>query len=203
MEFNGNGQVINTPANETYANDTLGNIELPPQPYPVPALQIGPVLRFKDILEIEKSMHHIVRNTTKYSIAMWSSLSAEGRAIMLDAYTIGVPSNGIADPSQMIPLLNCVDNRLLGFFGNSMILPFRIPQASSNGQAEGEGDGILDLDQGEIERALLAYQQAGFQPPHSTISLPTHGVLGEAVLGCCPSAEKIDLTDEGKVVGLF
>ena len=48
---------------------------------------------------------------------------------MLDAYTIGVPANGIADPSQMVPLLNCVDNRLLGFFGNSMILPFRIPQS--------------------------------------------------------------------------
>ena len=48
--------------------------------------------------------------------------------------------------------------------------------------------------EGEIEKALLAYQQAGFEPPTSVISLPTHGVLGEAVLGCCPSAEKIDLT---------
>jgi hypothetical protein len=91
----------------------------------------------------------------------------------------------------MVPLMNCVDNRLLGFFGNSMILPFRIPQTQVN--IDGE-NAVLDLDQGEIERALLAYQQAGFQPPTATISLPTHGVLGEAVLGCCPSAEKIDLT---------
>ncbi|MEP6473991.1 MAG: hypothetical protein ABJC74_09735, partial [Gemmatimonadota bacterium] len=165
VEFNGLGQVVNTPANETYANDSLGNIELPPQPYPVPALQIGPVLRFKDILEIEKAVHHIVRNTTKYSKSVWSSLSAEERAILLDAYTIGVPANGIADPSQMIPLLNCVDNRLLGFFGNSMILPFRIPQTRAvNGQADGEVNEVLDLDQGEIEGALLAYQKAGFQP---------------------------------------
>ncbi len=194
VEFNGSGQVINTPPNETYANDTLGNVELPPQPYPVPALQIGPVLRFKDILEIEKAAHHIVRNTTKYSKAVWSSLSSEERAILLDAYTIGVPSDGIADPSQMIPLLNCVDNRLLGFFGNSMILPFRIPQVSrANGAADGE-NATLNLDQGEVEAVLLAYQKAGFNPPTSTISLPTHGVLGEAVLGSCPSAEKIDLT---------
>jgi hypothetical protein len=201
VEFDGTGQVVNTPPNETYANDTLGSVELPPQPYPVPALQIGPVLRFKDILEIEKAIHHIVRNTTRYSKAVWSSLSAEERAILLDAYTIGVPSDGIADPSQMIPLLNCVDNRLLGFFGNSMILPFRIPQvANANGNGNGtigivDGeDSTLDLDQGEIEAALLAYQKAGFNPPTSTISLPTNGVLGEAVLGCCPSAEKIDLT---------
>jgi len=191
IEFDGNGNELNTPANETYANDSLNDVELPPQPFPVPALQIGPVLRFKDVLEIEKAMHHIVRNTTKYSKAVWSSLSADERAILLDAYTIGVPSNGIADPSQMVPLLNCIDNRLLGFFGNSMILPFRIPQTQQN--IDGE-NAVLDLDQGEIERALLAYQQAGFQPPTSTISLPTHGVLGEAVLGCCPSAEKIDLT---------
>jgi hypothetical protein len=195
VEFDGAGNEINKPANETYANDSLGDVELPPQPYPVPALQIGPVLRFKDVLEIEKAVHHIVRNTTKYSKAVWSSLSADERAILLDAYTIGVPSNGIADPSQMIPLLNCVDNRLLGFFGNSMILPFRIPQTQRGDVIEGQdGNAVLDLDQGEIERALLAYQQAGFQPPTSTISLPTHGVLGEAVLGCCPSAEKIDLT---------
>lgn len=192
IEFDGGGHEVNTPPNETYANDTLGNVELPPQPYPVPALQIGPVLRFKDILEIEKAAHHIVRNTTKYSKAVWSSLSTEERAILLDAYTIGVPSDGIADPSQMIPLLNCVDNRLLGFFGNSMILPFRIPQVS---RATGDGEtATLDLDQGEIEAALLSYQKAGFTPPTSTISLPTHGVLGEAVLGSCPSAEKIDLT---------
>jgi hypothetical protein len=30
--------------------------------------------------------------------------------------------------------------------------------------------------------------------PQSTIALPTRGVVGEAVLGSCPSAEKIDIT---------
>ncbi|MGH6822526.1 MAG: hypothetical protein ACREC4_03390, partial [Methylocella sp.] len=49
-------------------------------------------------------------------------------------------------------------------------------------------------DPAEIQKALLAYQQASFTPPAATISLPTRGVLGEAVLGHCPSAEKIDLT---------
>jgi hypothetical protein len=192
VEFDASGHQVASPSNETYANDSLGFVELPPQPYPVPALQIGPVLRYAEILQVEKAMHHIVRNTTRYSKAVWASLSVEERAILLDAYTIGVPSDGIADPSQMVPLLNCVDNRLLGFFGNSMILPFRIPQVA--GGATEEGDAVLGLDQGEIEKAILAYQQSAFQPPVSTISLPTRGVLGEAVLGCCPSAEKIDLT---------
>jgi hypothetical protein len=46
----------------------------------------------------------------------------------------------------------------------------------------------------EIQNALTQFHRAGFAPPVSNITLPTHGVLGEAVLGSCPSAEKIDLT---------
>jgi hypothetical protein len=186
VEYSGAGPVPTPPPpNETYANEALGGVELPPQPYAVPALQIAPVLRYSELLEIERVAHHVVRNTTRYSKAVWSSLTPDERAILLDAYTIGVPSGGITDPSQMTPLLNCVENRLLGFFGNSMIMPFIIPQDVAES---------MGIDAGEIQRALLAYQQASFQPPTATFSLPTRGVLGEAVLGHCPSAEKIDLT---------
>jgi hypothetical protein len=174
-----------TPGAESYASESLNGIELPPQPYPIAALQISPVLCFNEILEIEKAMHHIVRNTTLYSKAIWMSLTPEERAILLDAYTIGVPANGVPDASQMVPLLNCVENRLLGFFGNSMILPFIIPQSVAE---------TMGIDPAEIQQALLAYQRASFVPPVAGLSLPTRGVLGEAVLGHCSSAEKIDLT---------
>jgi hypothetical protein len=172
-------------AGETYANDPLNGVELPSQPYPVPALQIGPVLRFSQILEIEQTAQHVVRNTVLYSRAVWASMSPDERAILLEHYTIGVPSDGIADQSQMVPLLNCVENRVLGFFGNSMMMPFVIPQAVSE---------QMGVDPAELQNALLAYQQEAFAPPQSTIALPTRGVLGEAVLGHCSSAEKIDLT---------
>ncbi len=185
VEFDAAGNIVPGPPNETYANDSLNGAELPPQPYPIPALQIAPVLRFNELLEIEKAMHHIVRNTTLYSKAVWSSLTPDERAILLDAYTIGVPSGGVPDASQMVPLLNCVENRLLGFFGNSMILPFIFPQSVAE---------AMQMDPAEMQKALLTYQQASFTPPTATIALPTHGVLGEGVLGHCPSAEKIDLT---------
>ncbi len=158
---------------------------LPLQPYPVPALQIAPVLRYTEILEIEKAAQHVVRNTTLYSKAVWVSLSPDERAILLDGYTIGVPPDGVSDASQLVPLLNCVQNKVLGFFGNSMIMPFIIPQAVADS---------MKIDPAAIQQALLAYQQAAFAPPQSTIALPTQGVLGEGVLGHCPSAEKIDLT---------
>jgi hypothetical protein len=151
----------------------------------VPAIQIGPVLRFNQILEIEKMAQHVVRNTVSYSKAVWASMSPDERAILLEHYTIGVPYNGISDESQMVPLLNCVENRVLGFFGNSMMLPFLIPQAVSE---------QMGVDPVQLQNGLLAYQKESFQAPQSTITLPTRGVLGEAVLGHCPSAEKIDLT---------
>jgi hypothetical protein len=169
---------------ETYANDSL-NVELPPQPYPVPAIQVGPVLRFNQILEIEKMAQHVARNTVLYSKAVWASMSPDERAILLEHYTIGVPTDGISDASQMVPLLNCVENRVLGYFGNSMMMPFMIPQAVAED---------MNIDPVQLQNALLAYQQEAFVGPQSTIALPTRGVLGEAVLGHCPSAEKIDLT---------
>jgi hypothetical protein len=184
-EFDANGNLQPATKGETYANDSLYGTILPQQPYPVPALQVAPVLRYNELLTIEAMAQHVLRNTSLYSKAIWASLNAEERAILLDQYTIGVPPNGVSDASQMVPLLNCVQNKVIGFFGNSMILSFMIPQAVAD---------QLKIDPVQIQQSLLAFQQATFQPPQSTIALPTQGVLGEAVLGQCPSAEKIDLT---------
>lgn len=184
-ELDAGGNPLPNPPNETYASDNLSGTVLPPDPFPVPALQIAPVLRYNEILKIEKAAQHVIRNTTLYSKAVWLSLTPDERAILLDGYTIGVPSDGVSDASQLVPLLNCVQNRLLGFFGNSMIMPFLIPQAVAD---------QMQIDPAMIQQGLLAYQQATFTPPQSTIPLPTQGVLGEAVLGHCPSAEKIDIT---------
>ena len=202
-EFDASGNAIPSGKGETYANDNLFGVTLPPTPYPVPALQLAPMLRYNEILTIETMAQHVVRNTTRYSKAVWASLTDEERAILLDEYTIGVPANGIADASQMIPLLDCVQNRVLGFFGNSMILPFSIPQSVTDAinrnqqDPDGAGDQALGppaFDPVQIKQSLLAYQQQSFVSPQSIIALPTRGVLGEAVLGHCASGEKLDLT---------
>jgi hypothetical protein len=137
---------------------------------------------------------------------VWASLTPEDRAIMLEGFTIGVPSGGIQDPTQNVPLLNCVANQVLGFYGNSMIMPFNIPAevATQMSISAGNGGSRDRADNGtnakrpfttaEIQNALTQFHRAGFSPPTSNVVLPTRGVLGEAVLGSCPSAEKIDLT---------
>jgi hypothetical protein len=170
---------------ETYANESLNGVELPPQPLPIPAAQLAPVLRYSQVLEIERMLQHVVQNTVSYSKAVWWSLTPEERAIMLEGFTIGVPSDGIADETQMVPLLNCVENRVLGFYGNSMIMPFFIPRSVED---------TKNISTSQIQGMLMSFHATAFSPPKSTVTLPTRGVLGEAMLGHCPSAEKIDLT---------
>jgi len=193
-KLRGSGETISTGA-------ISAAMPLPNSPYPVAALELNPVLKFNDILQIETSLQHVVRNTVTYSKSVWLSLTPEERAILLEAYTIGVPGAGIPDASQNIPLLNCVANQVLGYYGNAMIMPFSIPPAVAGsmlfgGTAGGDGRETQGkpLTTGVIQDALTNFHRTGFSPPVSHIALPTRGVLAEAVLGCCPSGEKIDLT---------
>lgn len=152
---------------------------------PLAALRVAPVLSFSDLLRIEAVFHHIVRNTVFYSKAVWAALTDEERAILLERYTIGVPAGGVQHADQEVPLLNCVANRILGFFGNALIMPFGIPPDVAR---------AMEVTSRDIQDALLKFHRQAFQPPRSSVTLPAHGTLGEAVLGCCNSAEKIDLT---------
>lgn len=152
---------------------------------PLAALRVAPVLSFSDLLRIETVFHHIVRNTVFYSKAVWAALSDEERAILLERYTIGVPAGGVQSADQEVPLLNCVANRVLGFFGNAAIMPFGIPPDVA---------ASMKVTSRDIQDALLRFHRQAFQPPRSSITLPARGTLGEAVLGSCSSAEKIDLT---------
>jgi hypothetical protein len=113
------------------------------------------------------------------------SMTPDETAMLLDGHTIGVPPGGLADASQMIPLLNCLQNTILGTYGNSLMMPLVIPQDLAD-QA--------DIKPDQLQQALLDYQRETFVSPHSQVALPTRGVIGEAVLGSCTSAEKIDIT---------
>lgn len=176
--------------------------ELPPAPLPVPALEKQRTLTYRDLMKIERTLQHVVRNTLTYSRAVWASLTPEERVVMLEGYTIGLPEDGLppdafSDPSQHVPLLNCVANQVLGYYGNCMIMPFSIPAALATKLAGGEGgpeDATRPLTTGAVQDALTLFHREAFSPPVSAITLPTNGVLGEAVLGHCSSAEKIDLT---------
>ncbi|WP_292446458.1 hypothetical protein [Methylibium sp.] len=194
---------INNAADSIAADDLGSAVELPSGGLPVAALERNPVLGFRDMMKIERTLQHVVRNTLTYSKAVWSSLTAEERVVMLEGYTIGLPEEGLdpdgfTDASQHVPLLNCVANQVLGYYGNCMIMPFSIPASLAvrlAGDVDAEGaEDRAPLTNSAVQEALTRFHTEAFSPPVSHFTLPTRGVLGEAVLGHCPSAEKIDLT---------
>ena len=191
-------------AGDSIAADSIASaMELPPGGLPIPAIERQSVFGFRELMRVERTLQHVVRNTLTYSKAVWASLTPEERVVMLEGLTIGLPENGLDadglnDPSQHVPLLNCVANQVLGYYGNCMIMPFSIPAALAvqlaGPQDPDGGEPRAPLTTGTIQDALTQFHRQAFSPPVSHFTLPTRGVLGEAVLGHCPSAEKIDLT---------
>jgi len=167
---------------ESYVKPDSNPVELPAGIYPIPAMEVAPLLKYSDLLQIENTLQHVLRNVVRYSKAVWSALTPEERVMLLQPYLLSLP--GL---SSTVPLLDCVGNEVLGFYGNSMIMPFSITQAL--GDVKGWG-----LTTGQMEDALLLFHRQGASTKVGHASLPTRGVLGEAMLGHCASGEKIDLT---------
>ena len=167
---------------ESYVQPDASFIELPAGVYPIPAMEIAPLLKYSDLILIENTLQHVLRNMVRYSKAVWTWLTPEERVMLLEPYLVSFP--GL---SSTIPLLDCVGNVVLGFHGNSMMMPFSIPQAL--GDAQG-----WPMSSGQLEDSLLRFHRQGAPHNVTRMMLPTRGVLGEAMLGHCASGEKIDLT---------
>lgn len=156
-----------------------------------------PTLRLTDIQKIEETFHHIVSDTMYYSQVVWSSLSDDERIILLEPYTIEIDNlnriassensiNNIYNKTRSISLLNCVNAKnIVGFYGNCMMLPFTFPKELAE---------LVGKTAGDIQDELYRYHACNFRVPSTVISIPTDGMVGEAVLGATNVSEKIDIT---------
>lgn len=156
-----------------------------------------PRLRLTDIQKIEETFHHIVSDTMYYSQVVWSSLSDDERIILLEPYTIEIDNfnriasaqsnaSNIYDKTRSISLLNCVNaKKVVGFYGNCMMLPFTFPKELAE---------LIGKNAGDIQDELYRYHSCNFRVPSTVISIPTDGMVGEAVLGATNVSEKIDIT---------
>lgn len=151
-------------------------------------------LRYNEFQKMEATLQHIVTNPMDYSKVVWASLSDDERVMMLEQYTIdmnfelldNISGQKEKDVEDIIPLLNCVNvKNMLGFYGNCMILPFTFPQRLAN---------KLNKTAADIQDMLYRYHTNNFRVPTTTVSLPTRGMIGEAVLGETNVSEEIDLT---------
>ena len=164
-----------------------------------------PVLRYAELQTMEETIHHIASETLHYSQAIWASFSDDELAMMLEQYTIDMdfgeiknirdPFDTTDEPSTDeplcedkidIPLLNCANvKKVLGFYGNCILLPFTYPQELAR---------KLKKTSAEVQDSLYRYHTHCFRAPSTVISLPTDGMIGEAVLSETNVSEKIDLT---------
>jgi hypothetical protein len=152
---------------------------------PYPLAHVDWRLTFEELAAIEAVLQHVLAEPMRYTRALWLSLTAEERGLLLERYTIAMPGALPGDPTIDVALLDCVDNKLLGLNGNCMVLPFRIPARLEQ---------AIGFSNADVQDALLRFHLETFRLRTSMIALKTHGVLGEAVLGGCTSAERIDLT---------
>ena len=144
-------------------------------------------LHLGEVQCIEDTYTHICTNTLRYSQALWSTMTPDERAMLLEQYLVDVSElDTTPEDHAEIPLLNCIDVKtVLGFYGNCMIFPFTFPQALADD---------LGITAAEIQNSLYSYHTNSVRAPTTTISLPTDGMVGEAVLGETNVSEKIDIT---------
>ena len=130
-------------------------------------------LRYTDLRKIEETFMHVISETMHYSQLIWSDLSADERAMMLERYTIDMDFSSINDSLSFgdddgikqsgkitIPLLNCVNvKKVMGFYGNCILLPFTYPSSLAR---------KLGKTAGDIQDALYRYHTSSFRAPTTT-----------------------------------
>lgn len=156
-----------------------------------------PVMRYEELQKMEAMLQHVACETMRYSQIIWASLSDNERAMMLERYTVDMNFesyfgkdnelyNDLKNGSINIPLLNCINvKKPLGFYGNCILFPFTYPQSLAD---------KLGKTAAELQDALYRFHTSSFRVPSTVISLPTNGMIGEAVLGETNVSEEIDLT---------
>ena len=144
-----------------------------------------PTMSFEELQEIESTLRHVVENSLSYSQAVWASVSPEERAMLLERYTLASYKSEGKDAGFSVPLMNCVANKIEGFYGNCMIMPFAYPPEVAS---------KMGTSTKRVQDSIFNYHTEAFRASEATISIATGGMIGEAVLGGSNASEKIDIT---------
>lgn len=134
--------------------------------------------REEDLELADRLVEHLNASLEYYHQAIWVSLDAQRRYMLLDAVLL---------PGSNKSLASVCSNELIGIVGNSLVMPVAPGQRldpTLARPASGDEDEPVDL--------INAYATA--PTPPLRVSVPTRGVHAEAVSGSCNSCEEIDDT---------
>jgi len=148
----------------------------------------------EDETAIQVLKQHLDENLEHYHHAIWWNMNPQRRFTLLDG--IKLPEDlSVPESISGKSVASIVENRLIGFAGNSLIMPvapgfnadpiYRIVDNEENYQKE-----LSNLK-------VPVYSLIDHYKPNSPvdpfrISLPTKGVFAESVMGACNCCEKID-----------
>ncbi len=164
-----------------------------------------------DLRRVEDLYQHVLNNTYDYSRFVWENMSDGERVLLLEGYTISMDTDNDGEMSETyFPLLNCVDALSpIGFYGNNIILPFYIPddyglQKAMLNEIKGGKSNVGDTSFDDIteenfssrtlQDRIYKHHSTDFRVPTTVVSVPTKGMIGEAVLGETNVSELIDIT---------
>jgi hypothetical protein len=131
--------------------------------------------RDEDVRLADSLTDHLNEHLEFYHQAVWREMDANRRFLLLDGFL--APNAGGRSVASV------VENRLIGIVGNCLVMPV----------APGVKLDPTYVHARERQTDLLDLYATDPAPP-MRISLPTHGVFAEAVLGACNSCELKDDT---------
>ncbi len=134
--------------------------------------------REEDLEAADRLVAHLNEHLEFYHQAIWVSLDAQRRYMLLDAVIL--PSLGGRS------IASVCTNELIGIVGNSLVLPVAPGQRLDPTLAE--------LEEDAETRVELHEAYATSPTPPLRVSVPTRGVYAEAVSGECNACESIDDT---------
>jgi hypothetical protein len=119
-------------------------------------------------------VEHLNEHVEYYHQAIWRTMDPNRRYLLLDGFL--APNSGGKSVASV------VENRLIGIIGNCLVMPV-VPGVR------------LDPSYADSEEPVpLTHLYATEPPPPMRISVPTHGVFAEALMGACNSCEVKDDT---------
>lgn len=132
--------------------------------------------RDEDVELADRLVAHLNDHLEYYHQAIWMSLDAQRRYMLLDAVLVpGLGGRSIA---------SVCTNELVGIVGNSLVLPV----------APGQRLDPTLATNGDAPPVSLRHAYAVSPSPPLRVSVPTRGVHAEAVAGACNACESIDDT---------
>ncbi len=142
--------------------------------------------RMEDIYVVNKLIGHLNSNLEHYNKALWFSLDADRRYMLLDGFNIQV-FNSSGAPVAFRSLASVVKNDLITITGNSMVFPvaagYKVSQSYiTETTQDGEEEDISLIDHYQPLTPVAPYR----------ISVPSRGVFAEAVQGSCNACEKVE-----------